>query len=186
MLGEGMGAFWGCWLICWWCWGMNALLTSEIVDLTFSTDRIHWFTVFRYIVVTKSWVSHLILQRPIAQVSDGRMTFSLVAFASHSCLVDTNTKVQCCISRIPSLSTATTTCCRHHGHYPSDDELIEFDVMSTMSLRRPVRLLLFLSTTLWTDHPSSSRHRHCYHFLFSSQDEEETWPISHLYNTNAI
>ena len=102
------------------------------------------------------------------------MTFSLVALASHSCLVDTNTQVQCLISHIPSrrcLSTATT-CCRHHGHYPSDDELIEFDVMSTMSLRRPVRLLLFLSTTLWTDHPSSSRHHHCSHLLFSPQDEE--------------
>jgi len=97
-----------------------SMLGLLIVDLT---D--HWFTVFRYKYLCNKvtgFTSHLTKAH-----STGFWRKDDLFFSSHSCLVDTNTQVQCLIFHISSwrcLSTATTACCRHHGHCPSDDELI--------------------------------------------------------------
>ena len=51
------------------------------------------------------------------------------------------------------------------------------NLISTMILCRPLRPFLFLSTFLWTDRPSSSRHHHCFRPLLKMR--KETWSIQY-------
>jgi len=81
---SGAPCFWGCWLI-YRCWGINALrisISSVQSLLSRLIKSIHSLCLPVLNKVT-GFTAHF-TQRPIAQVSDQRTTFSSVTFASHS------------------------------------------------------------------------------------------------------
>jgi len=118
---SGGSCFWGCWLLhrCWdWMlfWQVDHRLNRWSNSLDWSNCLLIQLSLQQ---------SHGLYHSPYdAQ----RTTFSSVALASQSsrpllisCLVNTNTQVQHLSLYIPNwwcLSTATT-CCRHHGHWPT-------------------------------------------------------------------